>query len=77
MREALKRFAEAQEVILCRNDEKGSWKYCVNSYLLKRLKEETKELENALIDGDRDEIECECCDIANFAMMIFDNQRWK
>ena len=75
MRTALKKFANAQEVILKDNDQfKAGWEYCSNSHLLRKLKTEVAELELALIDGDKENIKYECCDVANYAMMLFDNQ---
>lgn len=56
------------------------WDHCSAGWLLKRLKDETEELEDALsnleigpIDSDYENVMSEAADVANFAMMIFDN----
>ena len=82
-RQEVKWFAERMERKLKKNDYKGdgtSWRQGKLDPLLKRLKEETKELENEIyclsIDN-QEEIINEAADIANFAMMIADNARRK
>jgi len=52
------------------NDYKKHWSNCDHQYLLNRLKEEVTELEKPMWDV----IE-EAADVANFAMMIADNER--
>lgn len=54
------------------NDRKGGWDQEDRCYLLRRLREEADELQDALINGDRDYIVREASDVANFAMMIAD-----
>ena len=74
MRQVVKWFSEEMENKLNENDDKGGWRDCKTSYLLKRLKEETAELEEALLDkAEALKILSEAVDIANFAMMIADN----
>lgn len=66
-------FADIMEIKLNKNDHKTGWKSCSNTYLLTRLKNEVTELENALINGKGVTIVKEAADVANFAMMIADN----
>jgi hypothetical protein len=73
-------FADAMERKLRENDHKGHWDDCQVEYLLRRLREETKEL--ATVAGDRDArsltneeeaaVVNEAADVANFAMMVAD-----
>ena len=58
------------------NSHKNGWKHLSNKHLLKRLRQEVIELEKILESKDSvapQDIAYECADIANFAMMIFDN----
>lgn len=66
-------FARAMEEILRENDHKEGWEALSNAHLLGRIEDETKELESALLNGQWHEAQRECCDIANFCMMLFDN----
>jgi len=55
-------------------DDKGrSWKHCKRGWLLRRLKEEVQELEEALCNHNIEEILDEAADVGNFAMMIHDD----
>ena len=80
------RFALEMEKKLRANDHKGGWENENYSYLFDGITREAKELENVLdsigifestnpkISKEKKlEIIGECADIANFAMMIFDN----
>jgi len=88
LRDEVKKFAQAMEIILRRNDDKEGWSGESLDYLIESLKDEVKELEDAargyellsnqnLTEGTEAEIllyvQRECCDVANFAMMISDN----
>ena len=78
LRNELEDFAGLQEAVLQDSDaQKGSdgWKGVSNTYLFSLLKLEIKELEDALIDGHPNCIRHECADIANYAMMIADNNK--
>lgn len=90
VREEVLRLAEQMELKLRKNDHKGHWSNCTNTYLTRRLSEEGTELRNALkllldarrYPADTAQLEhCralvvrECADVANFAMMIADNAR--
>jgi hypothetical protein len=67
-------FAKEMESTLKKNDHKGGWQKETMEYLFNRLKEEVDELEPALYDKYRKCIR-EAADVANFAMMIADNNR--
>lgn len=71
-RPALANFTRHMELVLRENDYKGrrGWWHLDTEDLLSMLQEEVLELAAAKNDDDRRK---ECCDIANFAMMIFDN----
>ena len=70
LRDSVKWFATEMERVLKTNDYKGGWKNCTLQYLSMRLTQERKELKEAIKSNDAEEIINECCDIANFAMMI-------
>lgn len=79
LRPALKQFADNMETVLKHHDNNYHWRHCNEAYLVQRLNEEIGELIGVLLEG-REAIvnyeDCvlnECCDIANFAMMIADN----
>lgn len=83
-RKALNNFSLQMEQVLRKNDHKGGWSECSRSYLFNSLIAEVFELFKVLkpdehhtifgdSDIDPDKIVEECCDIANFAMMIADN----
>jgi hypothetical protein len=82
VRKALKQFAEFQEEILKEHDEGkgGREEWCKEdtSLLFVKLIGEMSELANALAyNGNRvyfrKAVSRECADMANFAMMIYDN----
>ena len=76
VREPLAYFAYMMEKVLSANDHKGGWESLGIPYLLARLDQERDKLLIALHDEETAEnIRHECCDIANLAMMIFDNFR--
>ena len=75
MRESLTKFAKYQEKILKENDYKGGWTNDSDVKLLMRAMEELMELKKAIIDCEPKSIKKECGDVANFMMMIFDNQK--
>ena len=73
MRKALRMFAEKQEAILKENDYKNGWDNCSDRYLIVRALAEMAELHKAILSGG--DIVRECCDVANFMMMIADNNK--
>ena len=85
MRPVVWQFALLMEKKLRENDHKGHWSKCNQEYLLTRLDEEVQELHkcfffyspgdmNFFMDGQHeDKIPGEAADVANFAMMLWDN----
>lgn len=83
VRQEVKLFAEAMEKVLRENDDKSGWKECSPAWLLIMLEDEAKEIRE-LISYHRHTREAisqqerirliskECCDVANFAMMLAD-----
>ena len=72
MRASVRRLAQEMEERLRDNDYKGGWDDCTPRWLLKRLRDETKELAAAIRQDSQPTILQEAADVANFAMMIFD-----
>ena len=85
LREELNFFSQEMEKILRWNDHKGSWSDCTRLCLYDKLLYEVFEmfqqlrpdLESEDFIPDPAQVIKECCGIANFAMMIADNQRIK
>ena len=74
--EIINKFAAYMKRELENNSKKGGWEYLPDSYLLKRLHEEIRELEALTVDDSTasyEEVMTEASDIANFALMIADN----
>jgi len=74
MRESLEDFAEKQEEVLQQNDYKDGWEGSTNDELFHYAMLEMCELFDAITFHDRNIIK-ECCDVANFMMMIADNNK--
>ena len=78
-------FAQDMERKLQKHDHKRGWYRMTNAELIKRLKEEVAELEQELANKEALKgvgtpatsslIINECADVANFAMMLADNNR--
>ena len=72
-------FAEQMELALRDNDWKGGWQADPQLSLLHRIRQETTELQRCLLPriygGNPKLVIREAADIANFAMMIADNDR--
>ena len=80
-------FAVEMERKLVENDHKGGWRECKNRYLFNRLAEESWELKNQVKAYKREskkdsefsglaammDVRKEAADVANFALMIADN----
>ena len=64
-------FAVKMILKLQKNRHKAHWSTVDYEYLFDRLTEEVEELRSAMEWPDGD-IVSECCDVANFAMMIAD-----
>lgn len=77
VRPEVQAFGQAMEQVLAENDSKGGWMDETDQYLLERLKDELRELEQAIEayeQGERNHeaIMKEACDVGNFAMMLHD-----
>ena len=70
---AVEWFAGEMETKLNKNEHKGGWESSSAAYLLRRLKQEVAELENACSFRGGEAVVSEAADVANFAMMIADN----
>lgn len=67
-------FMFAMQKKLDKNKHKTGYSNCTLEYLLKRAKEEIKELEEAIEKNKSiSSVINECADVANFMMMIADN----
>ena len=77
LRPAVQRFAEAMEKLLRENDHKNGWEHMSNAVIFARISQERDELLLALTDGAdfsrRLKVRHEAVDVANFCMMLFDN----
>lgn len=74
-RKEVKDFAAQMELKLSQHDDRPGWTKCDVLWLLKRLREETDEIEEVLKnkgDGWLSKLFDECADVGNFAMMIHD-----
>ncbi len=70
------KFAFEMERKLRINSGKGGWQDCDNDYLLSRINDELFELKACINEKKvKRAIINECADVANFAMMIADNQK--
>lgn len=73
-------FAKQMRNVLLKsnNKKKTHWSFLPNCYMLSRIKEETHEIEEALLNQEKiDLIIKECVDVANFCMMLADNLKSK
>jgi len=73
VRDQVKWFATRMENKLAANDHKVGWQGEPDYYFTVRMKEELKELQDALMSGDKTAAINECADVANFAMMLANN----
>jgi hypothetical protein len=73
LREEIKDFADAMELVLRKHDkEKGdSWKDMSPFDLLYILEKEYLELDGEWVEGDKERMRAELIDVANIAMMIW------
>ena len=74
--EAVRDFTVHMKHKLLLTRHRPHWKGCDLAFLLLRLREEVDELAAAIAREDRKETIRECADVANFAMMIADNEQW-
>lgn len=77
VRPEVQKFSESMEFVLRLNDHKGGWLEDSQACLFQKLLSETAELLDAMIDNDSIGIEKEATDVANYAMMIFDQLQKK
>ena len=84
IRLSVQRFAEAMEKVLRENDHKEGWDELTNDHLVERMEDELNELHVELFHiadyrepnlPDIAQAVREAIDLANFAMMFFDNNR--
>ena len=73
-RDSVKDFGKAMEATLRRNDHKGGWSNESHRYLMRRLHEEVQELSRTRLTPPEKRMK-EATDVANFALMIWDNAR--
>jgi len=66
----IKQLTDAMRYKLKKNAHKGRWEDLGLSDVIKRLREETDELEEAALSGSEIEIILEAADVANFALMV-------
>ncbi|PAD73942.1 hypothetical protein [Paenibacillus campinasensis] len=74
-RKEVARFAMDMEEQLRANELKGGWKVCSNDYLLHQLYRNAKHLELRNHHLSHSELRRRCANIANYAMMLSDNDR--
>lgn len=77
-RPEVQQFALDMERVLQMNEHKGGWQSCPPAYLFRRLLEEVAEVaEWVTQQGGLDSLDFrhECVDVANFAMMLWDNSK--
>ncbi|TYS68684.1 hypothetical protein FZC76_06985 [Sutcliffiella horikoshii] len=74
-RKEVREFAQAMEIMLALNEQKGHWKNEHWQFLKRELSKNYHRLVTELLKEDHDkyEITLRCANIANFAMMISDN----
>ena len=71
IRKEVMKFARCMERELRENDYKGGWKHDTMDSLLKRLNQESEEIQTSINRAHNYRlIVHECADVANFAMMI-------
>lgn len=74
LRPSVQKFAEAMERSLQAHDSsKDGWFGLEFSYLMRSIYGEVEELRDAILDRKPDEIRLESVDLANYAMMVFEN----
>ena len=78
LRPNLRKFAEAQEEVLKANDHKGGWDNMTAKQVYDLLEDEMNELADIVLNNPdltpeeaNEQIRHECCDVANYAMMLF------
>ena len=67
-------FADLMEAQLKANDSRGGWKSCDRVYFMEKLEINLRDLGFNLKAGAIFQAKRDCADIANFAMMLADNE---
>jgi hypothetical protein len=76
VRPEVEAFSLEMEHVLCLNDRKGGWQDSALSYLLLRMREQLCVLSRAISsESPALVVRREAADVANFAMMLWDNVR--
>lgn len=70
VRKRIKNFTKAMEYKLYVHSNKGKFEWKDDEMLMKQLKAEVKELEEALKTGNKEKILSEAADVANYAFFI-------
>jgi len=73
IRPAVLSFALEMEYILRGYDFKGGWEGCGTSWLCARIQDNIIDLQEAQMAGNKDDVRKAAIDVANYAMMIVDN----
>lgn len=81
VREELRKFTHYQDWVLAENDHRGGWRNLNALELLMRIHGEIGELievvsyhiKNPKSDAGKEDVMKECADVANYAMMLWDN----
>jgi hypothetical protein len=73
-RPIVKAFAKEMEKQLRDNEHKGGWEKCSSRFLMNELSHNYGKLRGALDWGDRKEVIRRSANVANFAMMLSENE---
>jgi len=74
MRKQVETFSKEMESRLIENDHKTGWHDCSHDFLINNLKRNLRKLPALIHLNKKDEIIKTTADIANYAMMIADNE---
>jgi hypothetical protein len=74
-RESVKNMAQMMEAQLRRNEHRGGWDNCCRAYFLEKLEINLRDLRHNLDAGLHAVAQRDCADIANFSMMLAENER--
>ncbi len=74
VRPSVIRMARHMEKQLLANDSRGGWSNCDRVYLLEKLEANLRDLKHNLAAGCFEMGQLDCADIANFAMMLSENE---
>ena len=73
-RPIVREFAKEMEKQLSANEHKGGWKTCSSGFLMDELKCNCEKLRWAMNRGDQEEVIKRSANIANFSMMLAENE---